>query len=159
MRTDQELALVRAACRKENNQELYWLFSRAQVEFVLKELDLVNTSSGLIMSRYQEMVLPVLSLETYFAVAESSGLPENKFLVIRSVDQNQKLHRLIVQSTFSPQFMKLAGSFNTVGGFTTAENRGHILGAYSLGSDKVGVVPDVVSICQGLRELSTAPAV
>ncbi len=156
MGTDHEVALVRAECSVKDNQELFWLFSRAQVEFVLQELDLVETSDGMVMSRYQEMVLPVLSLENHFAFTTRDAREGNKFLVIRSVDNNKKLHRLIVHSSFSPQFLKLSSSFDGVVGFSTPEKSGHILGAYSLGVGKIGVVPDVVSICLGLHEKAAA---
>lgn len=156
MGTDHEVALVRAECGIEENQDIYWLFSRAQVEFVLKELDLVETSDGMVMSRYQEMVLPVLSLEKHFALSESDSVEDKKFLVLRSVDQNKKLHRVIVHSRFSPQFMKLNRSFEAAVGFSTPENSDHILGAYNLSGDKIGVVPDVASICLNLREMAAA---
>lgn len=150
MGTDLEVALVRAGCRNAENQELYWIFSRAQLEFVLKELELVDSSNSQVVARYQEMVLPVLSLEQYFGFSGGGAGDNKKFMVLRSVDENKKLQRLIVQSDSSPQFLKLTNSFSAMVDFSTPKNSGQIRGAYSLGRNKVGVVPDMDGICQAI---------
>lgn len=150
MGTDLEVALVRAGCNSEENQKIYWIFSRAQLEFVLKELDHTDSSSSPVIARYQEMLLPVLSLEDYFGFTAAVDGEHKKYMVLRSVDENKKLTRLIVHSNFSPQFLKLTNSFASLTDFTVPDNSNHIRGAYSIGGDKVGVVPDVGSICQGL---------
>ena len=150
MGTDLEIVLVRAGCSSEKNQEIYWIFSRAQLEFVLKELDHDDSSGSPVIARYQDMLLPVLSLGDYFGFTVDAVGESQKYMVLRSADENKKLTRLIVPSNFSPQILKLTNAFASLTDFTTPANSFHIRGAYSLGRDKVGVVPDVGSICQGL---------
>lgn len=150
MATDHEIALVRAVGPGEQEKEIFWIFSRAQIEFVLKELDHFSSSTGKVMARYQEMTLPVLSLEENYGILDSEGAASSKYLVIRSVDAEGKIRRMIVGSSASPQFSLLDTDFSPLPDFSLPANSGQILGAYSLGGDKVGVVPDVINICQAL---------
>ena len=147
MGADLEVAIVRACCSRAENQELYWMFSRSQLEFVLKELDVVDELTSKMEARYQDMLLPVLSLENYFGFLADTEKMNQKHMVLRAADENRNLRRLIVQSAHSPKFFNLTKSFISLDSFSVPQNSKHMCGAYSLGRGKVGLVPDVISIC------------
>lgn len=147
MATNHEIALVRAQGSTVQDKEVYWIFSRAQVEFLLKGLDLVDSSEHGIKARYQEMILPVLSLEDHFDIREPTDSVKDKYIVVRSVDGANKLQRLIVSNSSSPQFQVADSSFSPLADFSLPAHSEHILGAYSFAGEKVGVVPDIAGIC------------
>jgi hypothetical protein len=50
MRTDLEVSIVRARCSSSDKEELYWIVSRSQLEFVVKELEQVDASKATVMA-------------------------------------------------------------------------------------------------------------
>ena len=150
MKTDLEVAIVRVCCNSDDKQELYWIVSRSQLEFVVKELDQVDASSATVRANYQGEALPVVSLEKYFGYAAYSENESSKYMVLRSVDKQKRVRKLIVESEDSPKFFKLIRSFAALDSCSVPENSKHILGAYSLGKGKIGMVPDIVGILDGL---------
>lgn len=150
MRTDLEVTIVRASCNSGEKQELYWIFSRSQLEFVLKELDKVDASKPCVMASYQDVSLPVISLEQHFGYVPYNVKESSKYMVLRAVDEQQQVRKMIVQSRESPKFFKLTRSFVALDRFSAPKSSEHVLGAYSLGKNKVGIVPDVAKICEKL---------
>ncbi len=148
MKTDLEIAIVRASCNSDENQELYWIFSRSQLEFVFKELDRVDGSKSRVMATYQDVSLPVISLEQYFGFVPYNAKESSKYMVLCAVDKQQKLIKMIVESGASPKFFKLTRSFVALDSFSAPKSSEHLLGAYSLGKSKVGIVPDIVGIVE-----------
>jgi len=146
MRTDLEVAIVRARCSSSDKEELYWIVSRSQLEFVVKELEQVDASKATVMANYQGEALPVISLERYFGFVAYNASESSRYMVLRSVDKKKQVRKLIVQSGDSPKFFKLTRSFAALDTFSAPENSEHILGVYSLGKGKVGIVPDVAGI-------------
>ncbi|MFT5697789.1 MAG: hypothetical protein ACI8ZB_000643 [Desulforhopalus sp.] len=150
MGTDLEVAIFQSSCRTDDKQELYWLFSRTQLEFILKELELLEGPGAQVVARYQEMILPVLSLEEYFGFSKVVQRENLKYLVLRAVDEKGNMRRIIVETEYSPKFFDLTKSFSSLESFVSPQKNTHISGAYSLGTGKVGVVPDVANICLDL---------
>ncbi len=150
MRTDLEVVIVRACCNSSGKEELYWIVSRSQLEFVVKELDQVDASKATVMANYQGEALPVISLEKYFGYVAYRANESSKYMVLRSVDKQKQVRKLIVESENSPKFFKLIRSFAALDSYSAPENSEHILGAYSLGKGKVGIVPDIVGIIEKL---------
>jgi hypothetical protein len=146
MRTDLEVAIVRASCNSGDNQELYWIFSRSQLEFVSKELDRADDSISKEMARYQDVSLPVISLEQHFGYIPYNTKESPKYMVLCGVDRQKKIRKVIVTSDESPKFFKLNRSFAALDTFVVPKSHEHVLGAYSLGKGKIGIVPDVVGV-------------
>ncbi|PHR25965.1 MAG: hypothetical protein COA36_13945 [Desulfotalea sp.] len=147
MGTDFEIVIIRASCRTEDNHELFWIFSRAQLEYVVKELELAEDSEWQMAARYRNMVLPVISLEKYFGYISKANGGNHKYMVLRSVDGKRNVQRIIVQSESSPKFFKLTKTFSSLDAFVSPQKSKHLWGVYSLGVGKVGIVPDLVNIC------------
>jgi len=150
MRTDLEVAIVRACCNNSGKEELYWIVSRSQLEFVVKELDQVDASKATVMANYQGEALPAISLEKYFGYVAYNANESPKYMVLRSVDEQKQVKKLFVQSGHSPKFFKLTRSFAALGTFSAPENSEYILGVYSLGKGEIGIVPDIVGIVENL---------
>lgn len=150
MRNDLEVAIVRACCNSCEQEELFWIFSRSQLEFVLKDLDLVNSSKSIEMAKYQDLSLPVIFLEKHYGYVGKVPIENAKYMVLCSVDEEKKVRRMIVQSGDAPKFFKLTRSFAALDTFSVPENSEHVLGAYSLGKGKIGIVPDLVGIIEGI---------
>ena len=149
MATGQEIALVRARTNSEQGEKVYWIFSRAQIEFVLKELDHEASASGQTVARYQDITLPVLSLEKHYGMGEEAE-KSSKYLVLRAVDKSGKLQRLIVACGASPQFLVPDSGVTDTTDFSLLANPEDVLGIYRLGGEKIGVVPDIARICAEL---------
>lgn len=152
MKTDLEVAIVRAFCNSFDQEELYWIFSRSQLEFVLKDLEKVDDSKSTVLARYKDHSLPVVFLEKHFGYVDRSTRHDAKYMVICSVDKQKTVKKIIVDSRDSPKIFKLTRSFPPVDTFTTPENSKHVLGVYSLGKGKIGIVPDIAGIFEGIIE-------
>ena len=150
MKTDLEVSIVRASCNSADQGELYWIFSRSQLEFVLKDLEQVDTSKSIAMARYQDQNLPVVSLENHYGYAGSAIKQSSKYMVLCAVDKKKDVRRIIAHAADAPKFFKLTRSFAALDTFSAPENSEHILGAYSLGKGKIGIVPDLVGIIEGI---------
>lgn len=151
MGTDVEVAIVRACCKSSDDQELYWMMSRSQVEFVAKNIELVHSSESQVLARYGDQVLPVFSLESHFGFLSENKKEGEKYIVLRFVNSDGKLQRLVIPVSDSPQFFTLSRSFAAMDSFSTPQNNAHIHGAYALGEGKVALVPDITNVCCGTR--------
>jgi len=149
MKTDLEVAIVRACCNS-SDKELYWIVSRSQLEFVVKDLDQADASKSPVMASYQGESLAVVCLEKYFGYVAYKANESPQYMVLRSVDKQNQVRKLIVQSGDSPKFFKLTRSFAALDTFLAPENSEYILGVYSLGKGKIGIVPDIVGIVEKL---------
>ncbi|TKB09875.1 hypothetical protein [Desulforhopalus sp. IMCC35007] len=149
MGTDVEVAIVRACCKSCDNEELYWMMSRSQVEFVAKNLELVHSSGDQIFARYGDQVLPLVSLESHFGFVADNIQKREKFIGVRFVNNDGKLQRLVITTGDSPHFFALNLSFSTMDSFSAPQNNTHIQGVYLLGKGKVAVVPDITNVSSG----------
>ncbi len=141
-----ELATVKANSHPHDGFEIYWLFSRNQVEFVFQELELVKTEGGLDRAEFQGGMLPVFWLENYFGLRRVQGKEETKYVVVSGVSIDGGLARIIIPAPYSLKLHKLKTELTPVSSFVLPRNSDDILGIYSLSSSRIVVVPDIGKI-------------
>lgn len=152
MEKDVEIGIVRASCNTLGGEELYWLFSRKQFEFVVKELEIVDTPTGR-KGAYMKTRLPLVSLENHYGYVNTFESSEGlRYMVLRAVDKSGGVHRVIVECNGSPRFFRLANSFASLENFNVPANDQHYHGAYEIGAGKVVIVPDIVEISNAQAE-------
>ncbi len=152
MKKQLEIATIKANNVTFQGCELYWIFSRNQLEFLFKEVELFSSPTSVITAKYQEVMLPVINLEKYYGLAEKFKNGPPKYIVVRSVTENKELVKLIIQT---PQPLKIQ---TVEEGFTSLQaspklpkNSKDVLGMYSLAPDKVGIVPDLAGMSRSIQ--------
>ena len=143
-----ELAVIRADCSLKTGEKLYWLLSRKQIEFVLYDLEPVKVGNERFAARYQDMVLPVVRLEDYYGLP---GLKEErknkyKYIVAGAVNGEGELVRVILQTRHHVQLLKVSEHQPSSFPLELPKRGEDVLGVYSLGEDKVLILPDLVGI-------------
>jgi hypothetical protein len=151
MEKQHEIIQVRAHCLPLEGFELYWLFGKSQLEFVLKDIELFASPSRVSTTRYGDKMVPVISLEKYFGIEVKYENIDKKYLVIRAVNEKNEMIKLIIQTIHSLQVQKLGMEFTARSSVHFPDNRGAILGTYSLPGNKIVVVPDIVKIFQAFK--------
>jgi hypothetical protein len=152
MKKQLEIATIKANNVTFQGCELYWIFSRNQLEFLFKELEVFSSPSLVATAKYQEVMLPVINLEKYYGLAQKAQTGAPKYLVVRSVNEQKELVKLIIQT---PQTLKIqaleAGFMSLQSSPALPKNNKDVLGIYSLATDKLGIVPDFVGMSRSIR--------
>jgi len=151
MEKQHEIALIRARCLPIEKHDVYWLFSKSQLEFVLKDVELFASPSRVPTARYRDTMLPVVSLEKYFGIAMNYENIDTKYLVVRSVNGKNEMIKLIVKTVHTLKVHKLETDFSTVTSVQFPQNEDSVLGIYSLSGNRIAVVPDIAKIAQSVQ--------
>jgi len=151
MEKQNEIALVRAHCLPVEKHDVYWLFGKSQLEFVLKDVESSASPSRVPAAKYRDMMLPVVSLEKYFGIAMNYENIDTKYLVVRSVNGKGKMIKLIIKTVHSLKVHKLETEFSTITSVRFSQNGEDVLGTYSLSGNRIAVVPDIVKIAQSIQ--------
>lgn len=151
MKKQLEVAIIKANSATFQDCELYWLLSRTQLEFVLKELEIFSSSPFVATAKYEEAMLPVINLEKYYGLAEKEDKGPSKYYIIRSVNEKKELVKLIVETPESPKIQKLETDFTSFPSLLLPQNSANVLGMYSLQAGKIAVVPDFIGMTQSLH--------
>lgn len=146
-----EVATMQANCEILDGYQLYWLVSRNQLEFILQHLEVFRSPPFAATAQYQEVMLPVISLEKHFGLTEKSSGKSSKYLVLRAADANQALIRLIVETPSSPKIQKLEKDSTSFTALALPKNNVDILGIYSLSESALAIVPDIAGISRSLK--------
>lgn len=151
MKKKLEIVLLKANSVNIQGCELYWLFSRNQLEFLFKEVEVFSSPPFVDTVKYQEVMLPLISLENYYGLEQQnlSGTP--RYLVLKAVSEQKELVKLIVQTLQSLKMDTLESGQSSLQSIALPKNSDDVLGVYSLGTDKIGVVPDLVKMNKTLR--------
>ncbi len=140
---------------------LFWLFSRNQLELVLKEIGQLSASptaefcEGTIA--WQDASLPVVNLEKYFGISGDVLSSPAKHLILKGARREGQEVRLSMVAV--PIFAELKmGVLDFTGrtvlpGDILKTNSTDILGAFALSGDKFAVVPDICKIAERSRAL------
>ncbi len=151
MEIQHEIALIRAHCLPVEKHDVYWLFGKSQLEFVLKDVELFASPSRVPTAKYRETMLPVVSLEKYFGIAMNYENIDTKYLVIRSVNGKNEMIKLIIKTVHSLKVQKLETDFSTATSVHFPQNSDSVLGIYSLPGKRIAVVPDIAKIAQSVQ--------
>jgi len=151
MKKQLEIALIKANSPAFRGCEFYWLFSRNQLEFLLKEVEIFSSPPFVATAKYQETMLPVINLEQYYGLAEKDRSGSTKYLVIRSADEKKELIKLIVQTTQTLKIQKLESEWKPSQDSVLPKHGEQVLGMYFLAEDKLAVVPDFIAMSRSLQ--------
>jgi len=146
-----EIASIKANTGSFHGREIYWLLSRTQLEFALKEVEIFSSPPFVTTAKYQEAMLPVINLEKYYGLEEKERNGSPKYFVIRSVNEKKELVKLIIKTPQTLKIQKLETDFKSFSSLLFPQNSANVLGMYSLGTGKLGVVPDFVGMTQSLQ--------
>ena len=162
MENNRKIIVIQANSPAGEDGQIFWLFSKNQLELVIKEIDPASVTSAdpccEATIAWQGEILPVVRLEKYFALPESSHSSPARYLILKGAVQEEQGVRLarIAIPVFAEMKM---GSLNFAGkslapGFL--KTNGHdILGSYSLAGGKIAVIPDIGRIATAGRAALT----
>lgn len=151
MKKQLEVALVKANSPAFHGLEFHWLFSRNQLEFLLREVEIFLSPPLVATAKYQETMLPVVNLEQHYGLAEKDQSGSPKYLVIRSADEKKELIKLIVQTSQTLKIQKLESEWKPSQETVLPKHSEHVLGMYFLAADKLAVVPDFIAMSRSLQ--------
>ena len=146
-----EIAIIKANSKTLQGYELYWILSRTQLEFLFKEVEIFSSPPFVATAKYQEVMLPVLNLEKHYGLEEKDDNRLSKYLVVRSVNEKKEMVKLIVQMDQTLKIHKLETEFKSLQSTPLPQNSEDVLGMFSLATDKLGVVPDLIRISRSLQ--------
>lgn len=152
METRLEVAIIQASCDPVNDYRLYWTVSRNQLEFILQNIEVFHSPPFVDTAQYQEKMLPVISLEGHFGLVEERLGKTPKYLVVRAVNANQGLVRLIIETQVAVKLQKVEqGLIAPFGGLAMPRNNMDILGVFALSEKELAIVPDIAGISRSLK--------
>ncbi|MCP4338127.1 MAG: hypothetical protein GY799_04405 [Desulfobulbaceae bacterium] len=151
MKKQLEIAIIKANSASYQGCEIFWVFGRNQLEFLFKEVEMFSSPPFVTTAKYQEVMLPVINLEKYFGLKEKGENGPPRFLVVRSVNEEKEMVKLIVQIPQTMKIHKLETEFEPLQSTALPQNNADILGMYSLATDKLAVVPDFVGMSRSLQ--------
>lgn len=154
MDTSLDLTLFAANSFTVQSRELFWLFSRNQLEFILREVELFSPESRVPTAQYGDIVVPVVRLENYFGLETRTEIGSEKYLVLRDADEDGGLHRIMVRTGSSPKMVTIQNTL-AVENFKLPENSGDQLGCFALDEDRVCVLPNIVKIARNSGRMVT----
>lgn len=160
MDNDRKIIVIKSNSSLGGDNRLFWLFSKNQLELVLKEIERISLApaNGFCEATitWQDDILPVVSLEKYFGIPEASLASPAKHLILKGAfHEGQEVQLSMIAI---PIFADLKmGSLNFTGKSISPEilksNSTDILGAYELAGRKIVVIPDICKIASRSRLL------
>lgn len=134
--------------------QLNWLLSKNQLEYLLRDIAMVSShafqSPALQAAQYMEEILPVVSLESYYGLAEVTRPQAYKYLVTKVAMPANTLSKIVIRTVHPARIRKLTA--NTVAHATVLPAHSEdILGAFTMPDNQLLIVPDLprlVTACQ-----------
>lgn len=151
METKLEIAIIQANTPTGKEGGLFWLLSRHQLEFILKDVKVFQSPALAAAAQYKETILPVISLEEHYGMVVEAAQRTLKYLVVRAATDEKAVARLIVATPHGVRIDKLEPGFGVASDFLVPRNDGDLLGRYTLPTGGVGLVPDITAITRSLK--------
>lgn len=151
METKLEIAIIQANTPTGKEGRFFWLLSRHQLEFILKDIKVFQSPDLGAAAQYKETVLPVISLEEHFGMVVEAAQRSLKYLVVRAATDEKTVARLIVATPHGVRLDKLEPGFGVASDLMVPRNDGDLLGRYTLPAGGVGLVPDISAITQSMK--------
>ncbi len=151
METKLEIAIIQANTPSGKEGRLFWLLSRHQLEFILKDVKVFQSPALAAAAQYRETILPVISLEEHFGMAPEAALRSLKYLVVRAATDEKTLAKLIVATPHGVRLDKLELGFGVASDLMVPRNSSDVLGSYTLPDGGIGLVPDIAAITRALK--------
>lgn len=148
-----KIIVVKSKASLGGGGRLFWLFSKKQLELVLKEIDRIPTvaSAGFCEAAiaWQDEVLPVVNLEKYFGISGISRPSPTKHLILRGASREArevKASMLAIPVFTDVKTGALTFTGRSIHPAILKENGTDILGAWELSGGKIVVIPDICKI-------------
>jgi len=151
MKTQLEIATIKANIASFQGCELYWLISRSQLEFLFKELEICSSPPFAAAAKYQELMLPVINLERFYGLVEQKRNGPPKYLVVKSVNDQKELVKVIVETPQPLKIHKLATGPKPLPLPSLPQNSEDVLGMYGFAEGKLGIVPNFAEMSRSLQ--------
>lgn len=151
METKLEIAIIQANTPTGKEGRFFWLLSRHQLEFILKDVKVFQSPGLAAAAQYKETILPVISLEEHFGMAVEAAQRTLKYLVVRAATDEKTVARLIVATPHGVRIDKLESGYGVASDLMVPRNDGDLLGRYTLPAGGVGLVPDIGAITRSLK--------
>ena len=161
MDESRKVVVVRSTGTVDGKGILYWMFSRKQLEMVLREIEpapVLPAAEGFCEAAiaWQEEILPVVCLEKYFGLAEETQAPPGRHLVLKAAAQqgDEVSVSMIVLPVYTDlQMGSVSGGGKPVAPDFLKINAGDILGAFELAAGKIAILPDICRIASRSRTI------
>lgn len=154
MESTREIALVLANTFPHEGRNVYWVFSRKQIEYILTELESKGPGSGaqLMKARYLDEVLSVISLEHHFGLKRRNTKLSDKYIVTKAVSADGELKKTMLHSVYPVRMRVLNFSSTSISPDILLKNREDVLGCFTQGKRHLFIVPDLAGIIQKYSE-------
>lgn len=158
MDDSRKVIVVKSAGSISGQGTLYWMFSRKQLEMVLREIDSVSVGPAAgdscrgIMA-WQDELLPVVCLEQYYGLVKAVPAIPQKHLVLKAAAQRGdavSVSMLVMPVYTDLQLGSVSGGGRAVEPDFLRMNGSDILGAFELSAQKFVVLPDICRIAERL---------
>lgn len=145
-----EIVTFKANSYTVDGIEVSWLFSRSQLEFIIKDIEIFTSSPLSSTAQYGGAMLPVINLEHYFGLENRKNQATGKYLVLRTVADNELL-KIIVETPQQVKVHDLGAGRPQSSPTRLPKNNESVLGCFSLSDGTVGVMPNIAIICRSLE--------
>lgn len=159
MAEKRDIILVKSAGSGAGGEHLFWLFSKNQLEMVLRDIvtESVPAQPSLTQGvvNWQDQALPLVNLESYYGTAGRAAEQPTRYLFIkgaaRTADEVQ-LAMIVVPIYAEMRMGALDIAGKPISPLPLKANSTDIHGIYALDGGGVAVVPDVWRIASRCRE-------
>ena len=151
METKLEVTIIQANTQHGEDGGFFWLLSRNQLEFILKEVTVFQSPAMTAAAQYREAVLPVISLEEHFGLPPQTAPRSLKYLVLRGATEEKKVVKVIVATPHGLRLDKLEPGTAVIHPVDLPKNPDHLLGSYRRPAGGVLLVPNIAAISRSLQ--------
>ena len=159
MSGNSEVVVFRANIVPIKNKDVYWLISKSQLEHVVREtrINPLPFSQKYIsgIAAWQGLVLPVVSLESFFNFRKDQPIASDKKLVVKTAVQGEDglAARLMLDAPIDIKVRSVNADDCAPAGISTKEmeTRG-LKGVFEWEQDKLLLIPDLDRIARGRRQ-------
>lgn len=160
MENARKIVVVKMNAVSAGGSRLFWMFSKAQLELVLKDLESTPVASAAVYcqatTRWQEETLPVVSLEKYFGIFKAAASLPTKHLILKGPMREKnavEVLNIAIPVYTEVQTGSLAAQGRSLSPKFIPENCSDILGAYELKGKRIVVIPDIYKIARNCKML------
>jgi hypothetical protein len=146
-----EIATIKANTPPFGGVDLCWLFSRNQLEFILQDITVFQSSPLVTTAEYQETILPVINLEQHFGLPEIRQGRLFKYLVVRAVAAEKTLAKVIIKTPQALKIQQLENIFTASKTLSLPRNNTDQMGTFSMPDGSIGIFPDFAGISRALN--------
>jgi len=159
MTEKRDILLVKSSGSGADDAHLYWLFSKSQLEMVLRDIVVQSAPAPMSLAQgvvnWQDEALPLVSLESYYGMAKRAVAQPTRYLFIKGaarVAGEVRLAMIVVPISAEMRMGALDIAGTPIAPLPLKENGTDIHGTYALADGGVAVVPDVWRIACRCRE-------